>query len=573
MANGITDLGNDLGWIYVMEPDGVTFADSIRNTSVGVKTVKSIAAQANALSLNKRAYGIITVNTVTGSGDVTAINIDGVNQLGGNVSYAAGSAIVVASAIAAGINSFTPGSGDDYIATSILKNVYVYAPISAGDSPNGKAITVSNTGNLSTTQTAIDFGSNGDTVYDSEIGYRFFIDADYNSSTAAPGVLSGNQVEITNAIITRGLNMSFDRQSKTIAAGVISITRQSAITVVDVDTESSAASDDLDSISFGDGADGDIIILRGANASRVVTVTAAGNLNRVNAFATAAADTQIVLMYIAGEFHEASRSGGNYVPTAAAFRTALFPLLTSTAYGRATVAPADNTTTTVTPNSSKKIQRIAGTVSLTTGNYIVDIVTTNAIAGDEFFIAYYGQVTAVGPFTVVIESNTLSVREALLGGVIMHFVYDGSWLIVGKYYDLSVYTLEGSNIGSDEVAAGNLSDNLKYETMTIPVSFEATEVGDIKVLMPFPCAVTNTFSSVSKTIAATDDGTIAFKNNAGSTMAGATITIAATSAVGTTDTGLATTNNTFTAGQVMTLTTAKTTAGGRAVVTVQLTRS
>lgn len=574
MANGIADLGNNLGWIYTVNSAGTAIAGaSERNTPQGARNAKLLAAQSVALSLNKRAYGTITISAVAGSGDVTAVTIDGVNQISANVSYSAGPTADVATAIAAAINSFTPGSGYDYIAVAISNVVYVYAPIEAGATPNTYTITVSNTGNLTTVQADFNYGSDNTSVFDTATGYRFYLDANYGAAPSEPGEFDpATAIEITNYIIPRGLNTAFDNQSKTIASGVITVTRESAVTVVDVDTQAAAASDDLDSITFGDGADGDIIILRGANSSRLVTVTTSGNINRTNSFVTADKDAQICLMYLDGEFWEFARSGGNYVPTAAAFRTALFPLLTSTAYGRTTTAPADNTTTTVTPNSSKKIQRIAGSVTLTTGNYVVDIVTTGAIAGDEFFIAYYGTVT-VGAFDVVIEGVTLTDTEALLGGVILHFVYDGGWQKVGHYYDLGTYTVATANIGTGQVTTVKLATELQYEVMTIPVSFEANEVGDIKVLMPYACSVTNTYSSVSKTVAATDDGTIVFKNNAGTTMTGATITVAASSAVGTADTGLATANNTFTAGEVMTLTTTKATAGGRCVVSVQLVRA
>lgn len=575
MANGIADLGNNLGWIYTVNSAGTAIAGaSERNTPQGARNAKLLAAQSVALSLNKRAYGTITISAVAGSGDVTAVTIDGVNQISANVSYSAGPTADVATAIAAAINSFTPGSGYDYIAVAISNVVYVYAPIEAGSAPNGEAITVSNTGNLTTVQADFNYGSDNTSVFDTATGYRFYLDANYGATPAEPGEFDpATAIEITNYIIPRGLNTAFDNQSKTIASGVITITRESAVTVVDVDTQAAAASDDLDSITFGDGSDGDIVILRGANSSRLVTVTSSGNINRTNSFVTADKDTQICLMYLSGEFWEFARSGGNYVPTAAAFRTALFPFLATAAQGRTTLTPADNTTVTLTANSSKMYERVSGSVSLSAGNYTISLSTTGVVDGDEFVIDYYGTIT-VGGQAVIIGGVTLSTAEALYGGVRLHFVVNsGAWAIVGRSYDINTYPIQTANIGTGQVTTVKLATELQYEVMTIPVSFEANEVGDIKVLMPYACSVTNTYSSVSKTVAATDDGTIVFKNNAGTTMTGATITVAASSAVGTADTGLATANNTFTAGEVMTLTTAKATAGGRCVVSVQLVRA
>lgn len=569
MANGTADLGNGLGYIYAVEAgDTSKFWFCERNDVQGARNAKSLAVAAVALSLNKRAVGQISVSSVTGSGNITAINIDGVNQINTNIAYVAGSTSDVAANIATGMNSFTPGSGYNFEAVAIASKVYVYAPVDAGSAPNGKAITVSNTGNLTTVQQDMNGGSNNTTIYDTESGFRFYVNADY-SGTAVPGSLT-NALEISDDIIPRGLNQAFDRQSATIASGIVTITRKSSITVLTVDTQGGAASDDLDSIIFNNAADGDIILLRGASDARIVTVTAAGNINRVNSFSTDGSGTQIGLMFIGGELSECFRSGSGSVPSVASFRTAGIPI--TSAYGRTTLAPADNTTDTVTPNSSKNVQRVEGSATLTTGDYIVNLVTTGAIAGDEFFIPYYGNVT-VGSFGVTIEGVALTDEEALLGGVIVHYIYDGAWRFVGKYYDISEYEIQSDNIANGVITTAKLATANTYEVITIPVSFEANEVGDVKVLIPYPCSVTNTYSSVSKTVAGTDDGTIVFKNNAGTTMTGATITVAASSAVGTADTGLATANNTFTAGQVMTLTTAKTTAGGRCVVSVQLVRA
>ncbi len=564
---GITDLGNGIGYIYAVEAGNTSnFWISEPNTEQGARNAKSLAVAAVAASLNKRAVGQISVSSVTGSGNITQINIDGVNQIGTNIAYVSGSTADVAANIATGINSFTPGSGYNFEAVAVASKVYVYAPVEAGSAPNGKAITVSNTGNLTTVQQDMNGGSNNTTIYDTTSGFRFYI----NSSASAVGGTLAGATEISDDIIPRSLAQSFDAQSATISSGVVTVTRKSSITVLTVDTQGGAASDDLDSIIFNNAADGDVILLRGASDARIVSVTSAGNINRETAFSTDGPGTQIGLMFIGGDLNECFRSGGNYVPTVSAFRTAGFPF--TSAYGRATIAPADNTTTTITPNSSKNVQRVEGSVTLSTGNYALDLSATGVVTGDEFTIAYYGQ-TTVGAFDVVIENVTLTDEEALYGGVIIRFIYDGLWRFVGKYYDLSVYPVQTANIGAAQVTTAKLATELTYEVIHVPVSFEANEVGDVKVLMPYACSVTNTYSSVSKTIAATDDGTITFKNNAGTTMTGATITVAASSTVGTADTGLATANNTFTAGQVMTLTTAKTTAGGRCVVSIQLVRA
>jgi hypothetical protein len=60
-------------------------------------------------------------------------------------------------------------------------------------------------------------------------------------------------------------------ESKTIASGVITIGNQKSSAFV-VDTESSAATDDLDTITFAAAVDGTVISLRSANDARDVVV-------------------------------------------------------------------------------------------------------------------------------------------------------------------------------------------------------------------------------------------------------------------------------------------------------------
>lgn len=110
--------------------------------------------------------------------------------------------------------------------------------------------------------------------------------------------------------------------------------------------------------------------------------------------------------------------------------------------------------------------------------------------------------------------------------------------------------------------------NNRVHTVTVPVSFETNEVGDAITWFDSPVTVSGLRSCVTKTLAGTDSGTITAKNNAGSAMASGVLTHAASAAVGNTQTATPTTNNTFVAGDKLTLTAAKTTAGGRAFVTV-----
>jgi hypothetical protein len=416
-------------------------------------------------------------------------------------------------------------------------------------------------------------GSSSTSAYDEVSGYRFFINADY-SGTAAPGSLT-NAVEITNYIVLRGLNASFPNQSATINSGVLTLSRESSVNVVDVETQGGAGTDSLDTIvPSSDMADGDLFIIRGTDASHIVTITSSGNIVSSGDWSSADKDTQIILMYLSGSFYETSRSGGNYIPAYTAFRTEGFPFLDPTKYGVTSVTAADNTTKTVTVNSDKNLIAVTGTVSLTTGDYIIDLSTTGAVAGDVVFVKYVANVT-VGSYKVSIEGHDLSDVEALLGGMSFLYLYDGSaWRGVGEWHNLeNGYQFETSAYYDNSVTVAKVETTLKTDIIVVDVSFETGEQGDYKIKMPYSCTVNEIYARATKAIAATDAGTITPKNNGGTTMTSGVITFSASDAFGTAYTVTPSSNNTFAAGELMTLTPAKATAGGKVQLSIKVTKS
>ena len=110
--------------------------------------------------------------------------------------------------------------------------------------------------------------------------------------------------------------------------------------------------------------------------------------------------------------------------------------------------------------------------------------------------------------------------------------------------------------------------------LIIPCSFQAGEVGTIRYKMPYPGSITDIYAIATTAIAATDNGTITMQDNAGVTMTVTTpIVFAASDAYGTAYTSAVTANNTFVAGDILRITTAKVTAGGRALVSLKVIRS
>ena len=124
------------------------------------------------------------------------------------------------------------------------------------------------------------------------------------------------------------------------------------------------------------------------------------------------------------------------------------------------------------------------------------------------------------------------------------------------------------------VTVAKVEASLKLEQTVVYTSFETGELGAYKIRMPYAGSITNVYAEAVKAIAATDSGTVVLKNNAGTTMTVTTpIVFAASDAFGTAYSSAVTANNTFVAGDIITILTAKTTAGGKALVTLQILRS
>ena len=97
-------------------------------------------------------------------------------------------------------------------------------------------------------------------------------------------------------------------------------------------------------------------------------------------------------------------------------------------------------------------------------------------------------------------------------------------------------------------------------------------MGLIKVTMPYACTVNSIDAAVTKLIAAGDDAVIIPKNHAGTAMTAGQIGLTGAAPLGNIFDSTPTNNNTFAAGEVLSLETSKTTVGGKALVSVAVTR-
>lgn len=122
------------------------------------------------------------------------------------------------------------------------------------------------------------------------------------------------------------------------------------------------------------------------------------------------------------------------------------------------------------------------------------------------------------------------------------------------------------------ITAAKLETNLQTEVITVPVSFETGEQCNNRVKIPYDCTVNEVYAVVTKAISGTDDATITAKDGSGTTMTDGVITYTASDPLETAETATPTANNSVSAGDIIYLTTAKTTAGGKALVSVKITK-
>lgn len=130
-----------------------------------------------------------------------------------------------------------------------------------------------------------------------------------------------------------------------------------------------------------------------------------------------------------------------------------------------------------------------------------------------------------------------------------------------------------ASTGFATVSAGTWSVGAISEVITVPVSWESGEQCNNRVKIPFAGTVTNIYAVVTKALSGTDAGTIVPKNAASTNMTLASaLSFAASSALETAIDTNVSANNTVAAGDIIYLTTAKTTVGGKALVSITITR-
>ena len=115
------------------------------------------------------------------------------------------------------------------------------------------------------------------------------------------------------------------------------------------------------------------------------------------------------------------------------------------------------------------------------------------------------------------------------------------------------------------------TEKMNQGVRDVPLSFETGEQTATKIYFPFSVRITKLRGIVMKAIATTDNGTITGANSTGNSTAGV-ITATASDALNVEYSVTPTTNNTVGKDSFYKLTSAKTTAGGRILVTIEYER-
>ena len=584
MAKGIHDLGNGFGYIYKVDVNKTDILQAYDNTEENAREIKVEGVRATSSGLNQAPTSIIVVDTVTGVGSVTAITINGVNQIdtGSPINYTGATSVdTLASDISDAINSYSANTGSDYTSIAIGDKIYIRGEEAIGSTDNAVTPIITTTGNSTYTTNEVQGGSDAKNLYNESYGFTFFLDADYDASGCSGlGVASEdsilNAVEITKYIVPRTLNSALPVISKTISSGAINPSgRSSVLTHLNIDTESAAASDDLDSIRTEGYADGDMIIIRGVDSGRVTTVKhGTGNINLEGGldFLTGDLARAITLQLKDSQWYEVNRTSQS-VGVTSDYRSAGFGFFGVDTFNTAAVASSGSTT--FVAGTDSKYQKLTGT-SVLSGNtdYSLDGTAEN---GDSFILEYDASVTD-GAFSLSIFGITLTEEQALNGGLIFEAEYkSGAWYprVYPNVNDSSTYTWQADtpDVKDGAITAVKLDSDLIKGFFTKEISFEATGLGIVDVEVPFALTVNKIIASVSENISGTDDATLIMKDDAAVAMTNGQIDIPASTVVGNTFTTVPTANNTFTANQNIKFETQKSTAGGRATVTIHYTRN
>lgn len=415
----ITSFGNGIGFLYFRDENGDFSVEP--NNLLGVRRARNEAIQNIPLGQNIAAFARIKITAVSGTGDVSEINVGvpalPINQIGANVIHTGLTPTQLATALTTAINSFDPGA-PNYTATSSGDTITLYAPVSEGASANNHIITIVITGG--TVTTTIENPSGGASVGADTAGDDILLDADFGAAPATSTTIGAAAVTVNSVIIPKTLNGGAEINIETIAVGVIDFERKANVTLVGILNEGAAATDDLTDIKTEGFADGDVLWLFRSILGQNPTVKTTGNINLEGSvdFLMDTDTKSIMLRFDAtdNDWNEITRSAVTTVNDAI-LRAGL--VSTGKSGSSKFIIPAGGGTSTATVATTAKNIFIDGNGVTLSSSY--SLVFGGSPIDGEPFLVFYDPVGDVNGNTVTLFGQLLTEDQAEGGAVVMTF--------------------------------------------------------------------------------------------------------------------------------------------------------
>ena len=414
--------GLGIGIIYLTDSNDV-IKHQKSNDINGRDQAERLMLVSSTLSSNISATSVVEV-TASG-GNITNLSYNGVSVFNVVTPVTGATTGDLALSLAVAINSHI--STPQYTAVSSGNFVTVYLNVDEGDSLNGEVAAFSTTGTAALTATDLDGGSYSSTSeVDTQIGYKMYLNA--NTSAVIDTIVGATN--ITSAVLRKSSASPYTIRESEISSGSISVDRDTNVTVVDIQTEGSIATDDLLSIDAGIFNNGDEVVLVAKEASKVTTVKEGGNIELSNGvdFITGDKDFSISLRYSSSDnkWYESGRSPGTDL-SVSSLRSA--GIATPVQGVEVTVLATSGGTTTLVPGVDKGYVSLTGTGTLT-GSWSYTL-GAGGVDGDTFIIDYNGLFTPVAN-TVTLFGITLTDKQVSEGNVVAKAVYSSTlsaWVV------------------------------------------------------------------------------------------------------------------------------------------------
>ena len=270
--SAFVDLGSSVGLIYAVRNGDIHSVT--KNTKMGVRKMKSLGLESRTLGRGRRGTFTIEIGEITGSGSVTQVLVNAVNQITGTINYEVGEESDLAAAIALSISTTIAGSGQDYVAQSVGNLIVGYAPVGAPPTINGHVVAVANSGDITITATNVEGVPDTTQVYSTVDGYRFYLNPNIN---ADPMSIVGAD-EITNILVPQTLDGALPSATVTLSSGIAVVPRVSAISFARL--EAQTGNDDtcigINPVGY---ADNDLVFASALDEDNAITFQESGSGN------------------------------------------------------------------------------------------------------------------------------------------------------------------------------------------------------------------------------------------------------------------------------------------------------